>query len=71
MKALVILAAAGLIAGCGGTSEEDTAGKEIADDYNEAMDKAREVEDKLLQHKEHIDKAMEEADEANEKEGTD
>jgi outer membrane murein-binding lipoprotein Lpp len=71
MRVLVILAASVFIAGCGGTSEEDTVGKEIADDYNEAMDKAREVEDKLLQHKEDIDKAMEEADEANEKEGTD
>jgi hypothetical protein len=64
MKTMVILAAAIFIAGCGGSSEEDTVGKEIADDYNEAMDKAREVEDKLMEHKEDIDKTLEEVEEA-------
>ena len=67
MRTLVILAIGILVAGCGASSEEETVGKEIADDYNEAMDKAREVEDKLMEHKENIDKAMEEAEEANEK----
>ncbi len=61
MKTLVILAIGLVFAGCGGSSDEDTVGKEIADDYNEAMDKAREVEDKLQKNKEEIDKAVEEA----------
>ncbi len=61
MKTLVILAIGLVFAGCGGSSDEDTVGKEIADDYNEAMDKAREVEGKLQENKEEIDKAIEEA----------
>ena len=61
MRTLVILAAAIFIAGCGGTSEEDTVGKEIADDYNEAMDKARAVEEELREHAEELNKAVEEA----------
>ena len=64
MRILVILAFGLLAAGCGGSSDEETVGKEIADDYNEAMDKAREVEDKMQEHKEEIDKALEEAEEA-------
>ena len=61
MRMLVILAAGIFVAGCGGSTEEDTVGKEIADDYNEAMDKAREVEEKLKKHTEAIEKAVEEA----------
>ncbi len=71
MRALVIFAAAIVIAGCGGSSEEDTVGKEIADNYNEAMDKARAVEEELKERAEALDKAVEEAmeegEEANEK----
>jgi len=68
MRALVILAAAIFIAGCGGSSEEDTVGKEIADDYNEAMDKARAVEEELKERVEALDKAVEEAMEEGDEE---
>ncbi len=71
MRTLVILATVLVFAGCGGSSDEDTVGKKIADDYNEAMDKARAVEKELKEHAEDIDKAIEEAmdevDEAIEK----
>lgn len=60
MRTLVILAVGLLVAGCGGSSEEDTVGKEIADDYNEAMDKAREVEQDLQEHAEEIQRQVEE-----------
>ena len=61
MRALVILAAGILVTACGGSSEEDTVGQEIADHYNEAMDKARDVEEELREHAKEIDKAVEEA----------
>ncbi len=75
MRTSIILAMGLLLAGCGGSSDEETVGKEIADDYNKAMDKAREVEDKLLEHKREIDEAvddaMEEVDEELEKQRKD
>ena len=53
-------------AGCGGASDDasggDTVGKEIADDYQEAMDEAAEVEQKLQDAKDRIDDALEDAD---------
>lgn len=61
MKIFVILAIGFLFAGCGSSSDEDTVGKEIADDYNEAMDKAREVEEEMQEHKDEIDKAVDDA----------
>ena len=61
MRIFVILAIGLLIAACGGSSDEETVGKEIADDYNEAMDKAREVEQDLQKHADEIDKQIEEA----------
>lgn len=71
MRILVVLAIGVLFAGCGSSSDEDTVGKEIADDYNEAMDKARAVEEELQEHVDELDKAVEEAmdevDEAIEK----
>jgi len=66
MKYLIILATALFIAGCGGSSNDGTVGEEIADDLNEAMDKAREVEDQIMQHKDEIDDALEGAEEATE-----
>ena len=45
MKTLIILAFGLVFAGCGGSTDEETVGKEIADDYNEAMEKARQVEE--------------------------
>ena len=70
MKTLVILTIGLFVGGCGGSSDEESIGKEIADDYNEAMDKAREVEDKMQEHKEEIDKALEEVEKAIEEQGT-
>jgi len=61
MRIFVILAIGLLIAACGGSSDEETVGKEIADDYNEAMDKVREVEQDLQKHADEIDKQIEEA----------
>lgn len=61
MRILIILAIGLVFAGCGSSSDEDTVGKEIADDYNEAMDKARDVEEQLKEHAEDIEKAVEEA----------
>lgn len=61
MKISVMIAAAILLVACGGSSDEDTVGKEIADEYNEAMDKARKVEEDLQEHAENIEKAVEDA----------
>jgi hypothetical protein len=41
---------------------EPTAGKEIADDYNRAMEKARAVEDQAMQQKQKIDEALKAAE---------
>ncbi len=67
MRTLIILVFGLVFAGCGGSTDEETVGKEIADDYNEAMEKARQVEEELKEHAEDLDKAIEEAmDDANE-----
>jgi precorrin-2 methylase len=63
MKIFVILAAGLVFAGCGSSSDEETVGKEIADDYNEAMDKARDVEQELQEHADEVEKQIEEATE--------
>ena len=53
------------LAACGGSSsDDDTVGAEIADDYNEAMDKAAEVETQLEEHKQAVDEALKKAEEA-------
>jgi len=64
MKYLTILAMGLFIVGCGGSSNDETVGQEIADDLNEAMDKARAVEDQIMQHKDEIDDAVEDAEQA-------
>ncbi len=69
MRTLVILVLGLFVSGCGGSSDEESVGKEIADDLIEAMDKAREVEDKMLKHKEQIDKALQEVDKAKDEQG--
>jgi peptidoglycan hydrolase CwlO-like protein len=61
MKTMVMIAAAMLLVGCSESSDEDTIGKQIADDYNEAMEKARKVEDELKEHAENIERAVEDA----------
>ncbi len=67
MKILLSLAALLVMFGC--TSEDteearETVGKQIADDYNAAMDKARNVEDELLEQKKKMDDALREAEDA-------
>lgn len=69
MKILFPLLALLALLGC--TSEDseavdDTVGKQIADDYNAAMDKARNVENELLEQKKNIDDALQEAENARE-----
>ena len=65
MKYLVLLGSL-LILGCGsagnGDEESETAGKEIADDYNEMQDRADAVGDALEQKKDDVDAALEEAE---------
>jgi hypothetical protein len=68
MKILTMLAIALTLVACGSdeateTEErEPTVGKEIADDYNRQLDKARAVEDQVMQQKQKIDEALEEAE---------
>ena len=65
MKYLVLLSSL-LILGCGsagnGDEESETAGKEIADDYNEMQDRAAAVGDAREQKKDDVDAALEEAE---------
>lgn len=44
---------------------DDTVGKEIADDYNQQMDKARDVENQLMEQKRQIDEAIDESEQGN------
>lgn len=65
MKALVVFAISLLMFGCSsGDSDvrEETIGKEIADDYNAAMDKAQNVENQVMEQKQKIDEALREAE---------
>lgn len=65
MKILTLLAGCLLLYGCGsGDPDErgDTVGKEIADDYNRAMQKARDVEVELQEQKQKMEEALQEAE---------
>ncbi len=68
MKILTMFAIALTLLACGSdkateTEErEPTVGKEIADDYSRQMDKARAVEDQVMQQKRQIDEALKEAE---------
>lgn len=65
MKILIMIALALTLPACGSDEPEErqpTIGTEIAEDYNEAMDKAREVENQVMEQKEKIDAALEEAE---------
>ena len=67
MKILTMLAVALTLLACGSDEpqeREPTIGTEIAEDYNEAMDKAREVENQVMEQKEKIDAALQEAENA-------
>lgn len=68
MKFLTIVAIALTLAACGSkesnepAKREPTVGKEIADDYNRQLDKARAVEDQAMQQKQKIDEALDAAE---------
>ena len=65
MKILTMVAIALALVACGSDEAEEaepTVGQEIADDYNRAMDKAREVEDQVMEQKQKIDDALKEAE---------
>ncbi len=68
MKFMTMLAIALMLVACGSDNSDEaveaepTVGKEIADDYNRAMDKARAVEEQAMQQKQKIDEALEQAE---------
>ncbi len=65
MKILTMLAIALSLVACGSdeaAEAEPTVGKEIADDYNRQLEKARAVEDQVMQQKQMIDEALKEAE---------
>ncbi len=68
MKFLLMLAIALMLVACGSDKSDEaveaepTVGKEIADDYNRAMDKARAVEEQAMQQKQKIDEALKQAE---------
>ena len=68
MKLMTMLAIALTLVACGSDKSdqaveaEPTVGKEIADDYNRAMDKARAVEEQAMEQKRKIDEALEQAE---------
>jgi hypothetical protein len=68
MKFITTLAIALMLVACGSDKSDEaveaepTVGKEIADDYNRAMDKARAVEEQAMQQKQKIDEALEQAE---------
>jgi len=67
MKTLLSLIALLALLGCTSDEKEEvssTVGKQIADDYNASMDKARNVENELLEQKRNIDDALQEAENA-------
>ena len=68
MKTLTMIVVAMTFAACGSEKpaepeeREPTVGKEIADDYNRQLEKARAVEDQAMQQKQKIDEALKQAE---------
>lgn len=68
MKFLAIVAMAVALAACGSedraepAEHEPTVGKEIADEYNRQLERARAVEDQAMQQKQKIDEALKQAE---------
>ncbi len=61
MKFLTIIAIALALVACSSDEKperEPTVGKEIADEYNRQIDKARAVEDQVMEQKQKIDEAL-------------
>ena len=68
MKKLILLATSLVLFGCGSGERderavrEETVGKQIADDYNRSMQKARDVEIQLEDSKQRMEEALREAE---------
>jgi Tfp pilus assembly protein PilF len=65
MKFLIIVAIALALVACGSdepAEREPTVGKEVADEYNRQLDEARAVQDQVMQQKQKIDEALQEAE---------
>ena len=73
MKILTMLLLALTLIACGSDESADgatevveerapTVGKEIADDYNRAMDRAKNVENQVMEQKRKIDAALQQAE---------
>ena len=61
MKPWITLSALLLLAACGSDDVgKETVGKEIADDYQQAMDEAAAVEEQLRQQQQRAEQAIEE-----------
>jgi RNA 3'-terminal phosphate cyclase len=61
MKLWIALMTLLVVTACGSDdSKEETVGKEIADDYQQAMDEAAAVEQQLQEQKERMDEAIDE-----------
>ncbi len=74
MKILIVLALALTLMACGSDDSAraepaakaaPTVGKEIADNYNRALNEARAVEDQAMEQKQKIDEALKAADDPN------
>ncbi len=68
MKQVAIMAAALLAAGCGGGDEPAAAengDNPLGETYLESLEKAQAVEDQVMESKDRIDAALEEADGGN------
>lgn len=61
MRTIVLIVATLIFWGCSSDEAGDTVGQEIADDYNAALDKAADVENQLLEQKEKMDQALQDA----------
>ncbi|GEM_PF-2428323 len=60
---LLLLTGLLALAACSG-EDQDTAGKEIADDYQQALDRAADVERQAQEAKDRVDAALDEAEDA-------
>ena len=64
MRLILVITCLALGACGGGASDDDTVGAEIAEDYNDAMDKAAEVETQLEEHQQAVEEAVQKAEDA-------
>lgn len=65
MRLVTMLAMIAMLVACSSdrqAEDEPTVGKEIADDYNRQLDKARAVEEQMMEQKRQIDEALKQAE---------